>query len=91
MFAVELPTKYEDGKIMARAERDDDRTSAIISLRLFRLSFLKRRLLTNRDLEKRDSGRPNREWIFGHVQLPLSLRPDFDEVGMVTQFDSASL
>lgn len=91
MFVVELPTKSEDGKIMARAERDADRTSAIISLRLLRLVLLTRRLLTNRDPETRDSGRPNRAWIPGHVQLSLSLRPDFDEVGMVTHFHFASL
>lgn len=80
MFAVELPTKPEDGKIMARAERDADRTSAILSLGLFGLVLLTRRLLTNRDPETRDSARPNRAWILGHVQHSESLRPDSDEV-----------
>lgn len=92
MFAVELPTKPEDGKIMARAERDADRTSATISLRLFGLVLLARRLLTSWDPETRDSGRPNRARILVHVQLTaLSLRADSDEVGMVTHSHSASL
>lgn len=68
---------------MARAARDADRTSAIVTLRLLGLILLTRRLLTDWHPETGDSGRPNnRAWILGHVRLSLSLRPGgLDEVG----------
>lgn len=91
MFAVELPTKPEDGKIMARAERDADPTSAVASSPLSGLDGLTRRLLTNRHPETGDSERPNRARIPGLVPLGLPPRPDCAGVGMVAHFRPASL